>query len=766
MIILWGLLLLFSSCTKSLVESPAGGLYLQAKVAGAADTKAVGDPVAGEAGLNENKLTHLDVFIGKDGDFSLFHKRFSSSLTTTDGRILIAGQNWDDIFTDGGYDIYIIANAAESSLSSLTSKASLLSKYQTNSDIHVAAEGAGSSKTFLMDGMLSDWTPSGNSDNIITVELHRAASKITLSLSLSSEMTSKYSIGTPQWKLRGIESSVSLLSEAESLSAGDNDSGDSPLAATGELSVTTYSYPCSWEETEDAPYFLVNIPLTPKDGGEVKSQNWYRIPVCSAETKKLERNHLYSVSTTISSEGSTTELSKNQDLALGYSVADWITKTITIDAVKTNHLLVSPASASMRNVSTDSSIEFYASGDIEIVNKEVYYYDKYGAKQSYSDASSVGITPSEGLSGHITISSPIPDGSSTLTEGKYTVRFIKFRVRLTDDTDICQDVLVKQYPLEFIQNIEGWYSTRSTDGWIDWQADRTQAARSRRKVAAGYEKISGSSWSWQYGNGATRSTYDTSYEGVYVVYRSDYISRSVYTHFSAKVFYNSEFYLYTDVLKKSSYGTSYYTNGYSDYYWYSNNYYDSSTYGDSNYFDWSDDSSAEFQAVPFKNSSIESLDNNHMYVIQITSTGDTYTISHPVLDSNGQSSDDVVSPAFMLASQLGATTPFTYQSSDSNNAKEAARHCTTYREVGMDGTVYDGWRLPTKAEIGVMMYYQPQSDGTTSGAPIDAVLKGASYWAANGEKISTGYSSSGSGYVRCVRDLSPEELKKLEQSKQ
>ena len=154
------------------------------------------------------------------------------------------------------------------------------------------------------------------------------------------------------------------------------------------------------------------------------------------------------------------------------------------------------------------------------------------------------------------------------------------------------------------------------------------------------------------------------------------------------------------------------------------------------------------------------LNNNHMYVIQISSTSDKYVLGRPYVNpATKQSDDDVVSPAFMIASQLGAVTPF--EGAGSN----AAIHCSTYMEVGTDGKRYTGWRLPTEDEIGVIANYQ---SGDINGVTIPeqyrvmaAVLTGSTYWALNGTEVETGYSSTYSGYVRCVRDLSSKEIEDL-----
>lgn len=150
-----------------------------------------------------------------------------------------------------------------------------------------------------------------------------------------------------------------------------------------------------------------------------------------------------------------------------------------------------------------------------------------------------------------------------------------------------------------------------------------------------------------------------------------------------------------------------------------------------------------------------SLTNNHMYVVQITSASSKYALGYPTLDGNYQSTDKVVSPAFMIASQLGAVT-------NTNSPTTAASHCGTYMEVGTDGTRYVNWRLPTKQEIEVIIDYQNGS--YTKNITMVEVLGGRYYWSLDGTSafVSTGsQGQENNAYVRCVRDLTLDELNKL-----
>lgn len=158
-----------------------------------------------------------------------------------------------------------------------------------------------------------------------------------------------------------------------------------------------------------------------------------------------------------------------------------------------------------------------------------------------------------------------------------------------------------------------------------------------------------------------------------------------------------------------------------------------------------------------------SLTNNRMYIIQVSSTKDSkYNIAHPNINqATGYTNDEVVSPAFMIASQLGAVQSEEF---DQDKAKE---HCETYREVKKENgkqVIYDGWRLPTKTEIQFIVDFQKESfirNDNKEIKPIKPVLEGAKYYTLNKESVKTGYSGSGT-FVRCVRDLTPKEVEELD----
>lgn len=166
----------------------------------------------------------------------------------------------------------------------------------------------------------------------------------------------------------------------------------------------------------------------------------------------------------------------------------------------------------------------------------------------------------------------------------------------------------------------------------------------------------------------------------------------------------------------------------------------------------------------YDDTSFDNLKNNRMYIIQVSSTKDSkYNIAHPNIDkSTGYTNDEVVSPAFMIASQLGAVLSTNF------NQSRAKTHCETYREVKKENdkqVIYDDWRLPTKTEIQFIVDFQQESYKNNKGKtkqPIKPVLEGANYYTLNNETVATGVESGNEVFVRCVRDLTPAEVDELD----
>ena len=641
---------------------------------------------ASDESLNESQLSKLDVkLFGKDDQQIRLSKQLSQPSNGTAS--LLDQGNWKDknnLAEGETYQVLTIANAT-ANLQGIKALVDLSQFVQTDADIwkpYHATSNKG--KTFLMSSA-TNYQITSSATQTIKANLSRAAAKILVKLSID---VPGYTVGQPTWSFRNYNTKTTLFGEASSETFfGDNtakalgnmgDSYESMQGSDGTFIITTYSYATSWKDNpEETPTITIKVPLTKVDeSAEGEGQvgetinNFYSIPVRKPSETELRRNYLYTINANITNLGSSTEIIYGTHVDLKYDVMKWAEGEETIiNADKQSYLLVSPTFHIMRNETVDNkTIHFYASDACTVKIDEVYYYDKNGTKQKITSGKLYPQINLDFANGH---TEKKDQGLVNVEAGEFvplTVKFIKFTITSGNKS---QQVTVKQYPLEYIQAIDGWYSTKDLDGWIDWKTHQE----------------SHDSW-----------------------------KKSSDDNFQAKVYDKNNIYEYYD----NEYG----------YLW--NKYYKAA-----------------------KGGNMGSQNNNHMYVVQITQTNGNYTIGHVnTIDATTKlSSENVVSPAFALASQLGTVKAF-------NSGSKASKHCEDYVEVGKDGKRYDNWRLPTESEIKVIANYQYKEGQDV----VTEVLAGGSYWALSGNQVITNPNEDEEdvGYVRCVRDLSPEEVTALE----
>lgn len=636
--------------------------------------------VASDQTLREAALDNLYVKIfDKEYQEQSVNKKFDSNLQSNQKEVLGQG-NWKvdlNLQENKDYFVYSIANAKED-LQQVNSLADLEKKVQTDEDIWKPYSNKNATKNFLMTAN-SDWTVSKEPTQTIDSKLTRAAAKIVVNLKIN--VAGYEVVGEPTWQLLNYNTKTTLfgVNTAKSIASMSETETNETMAKTADgYQLVTYSYATLWDNNASAPQAKIKVML--KKGEEKPVDYYYSIPVRDPKaTKSLDRNYVYTANATVTSLGSSSDITYGDAMNLVYDVQKWTKgEETTINAGDQKYLLVSPTFMIMKNQRFDNStIKFYGSGECTVETSEIYYYDKNGKKQTcygsqYFNASANYAKGHDKLKDKGTIVIGEEGNQNANDFVHLSVKYIKIKVTCDGLEEI---VTIKQYPLEYIQGIAGWYSTKSIDGWIDWQEDQ-KAHKPKKKASDG--------------------------------------------NFPAKVKIGAKIYEYND-----------YYNRYDGYY-----YADYDSYATSG------------------------RDNNQMYVVQITSTNQTnsdYKIGHVTnIDPNTkQSKENVVSPAFMLASQLGTVSTF-------SKGVNASNHCDKYVEVRTDGKKYTGWRLPTAAEIGVIIKYQYDP----SQSVMSEVLKGYKYWALDGNKVIANSDGSGSGYVRCVRDLSPEEVKELENKKE
>lgn len=665
---------------------------------------------AGNDALNENTISQAQLLIFNSEGARTPDGYRSFEFTDGKAEAVIATGNWKNntqLFDKGAgaaYDIYVVANAhgGSTSLQNVSTLDGLLSAVDEDADIW-KLEGANigtgtvdyTNKRFAMSGVSSGFVPNAKEDEYtISVTMERLAAKVEVNITFSDEFKA-------QFKPTGFYSSLRNYATRSLLRADKEDSftdrgiagngANDPMVAAPEkdfdertAKLVLYTYPTDWGgDVLQETFVLLNMPgnYTEQEGAqpEYKGSNYYKIPVRlgDATAHQLNRNTIYRVNVTIDRMGQP-QLDVPVELKPAYEVIPWTTVTIDVDGGNLNYLELLKDEIIMKNI--DESLEQYftSSSPVTASIDEVYYYDKYGTKQTISRNSygsyGISVEPAPGNFGNVTINSDVPTNNG--------IRYIK--VTVTNGQELSKEFTVKQYPLEYIVTVPGWYSYRTDFG-------------------STYEK-KGTGKTWN-------------------------------DNFQSKVYTDGSIYTYGWYKWVSAWG------GY-----------------------WDIDSP---QNSVQKGAKQSSNPNNNMYFVRITKTSNEYVLSVPAMDSNGYTessskNNQLVAPAFMIASQLGTVYPQRF-----NDAKE---HCKQYAEKSLDGQVYEDWRLPTEAELLIIDYYQGDDNSV-----IDRVLAGDKYWAASGDVMATNEEEDWWGnvawengeikeadynenhYIRCIRTVQANE---------
>lgn len=661
------------------------------------DNKVSRATTASEASLNEDKLYNFNIKMFGEYNECKVDKTFTDNLEKGKEEV-IAQNNWKvekDLQEGNTYSVKSVANATGSG------------DVQTDVDIWKPYDATGNSNKMFLMSSIQDYKVTKEPTQTIPVNLARAAAKIALTIHVDVE---GYTAGQAKWQLKNYNAKTTIFGDYTEPELKDGEIVEAQ-GASGEYTVTTYSYATQWTDDTKAPAIYLQVPLTADGKTEM---NYYKIPVrdpkaTGEDAKKLNRNTIYTIDAKINNKGGSTDIEYTTVGKVVYDVLPWSNGGTTDIDANTSYLMVTPKVVYMKNVDEDMSVTYKSSSPVKILSKKVYYIDNEGNTEEYSEGYKETINETvtyttteevwvwdiwpikghneyrevektekkevqffpyptkmelqnekdgENLGGKIVINSPIPKN-----------RFSKYIVLTLKNAEGKEaTVKYKQSPLIETQNFFGDYSSRSKSGWA-YRKPNGELVRNRLY------------------------TYD--YNGGY----------------QAKYYKNSDI----------------------------NSFYD--------------------------DTSFDNLKNNRMYIIQVSSTKDSkYNIAHPNIDkSTGYTNDEVVSPAFMIASQLGAVRSANF---DQDKAKT---HCETYREVKKENgkqVIYDGWRLPTKTEIQFIVDFQKESYKNNKGEkkqPIKPVLEGANYYTLNNIDVATNISGANSGtFVRCVRDLTPAEVEELD----
>lgn len=677
-----------------------------------------------EASGAEIAVDHLDVLIFEVNGASRWHERITSLNGSRKGTVTLSAKR-EDFTANSGYWVYLVANSSHPAEDfNNIDLNGLRTMTEETRNIHLTGwDGSGAEtapENFLMDGIaypgvntaepqnpgtvvLNDGVVSNDTE--LKVTLRRAAAKIVVKIAKGDDVTFTDS-GKAGFYLSNMPWTSSVVSGVDApaeLRTPDlfRYRGTPFYNWTDDvITVTTYAYAHDWADVsalENELRLVVNIPLeyktSPDDAEAVYEESYYQIPV--SRDKVLERNTCYEVRVTVNTPGATNPGEPVTLDEIEYEVVDWAERTINVggETDAAAYLSLNRYELELHNIEDDAtSLVFASSSPVSVTVKRVWYIDKFGQEQTTTGASNIsrlGVSASadSGLNGNLTIHSDLPTNN--------TIRYIELTVSNKDYID--RTVVIRQYPLEYITNVLGWYSYRE-----DFQ-NTTYLNKGGRIVSATIET-----------------------ENIGNVWRPEYVWDGWSYGTSAPGYYSSGFF-YSKVTTHT-YGEN-----------------DGSRAGKSDiaYYEWpiSDQRpNTEFYRTAWDGG------NSRMYHVQVTSSSDQYTIGRPritdgITDS-GSDNAELVSPSFVIASQLGAVLPTEY-------IEAAADHCKQYVEVAENGTIYSDWRLPTEAELSIIMGYQYNSE------VMDEVLAGKWYWSArNAVENKNGEDGSRTNaYIRCIHDV-------------
>lgn len=659
-------------------------------------------------------------------------------------------------------DVYVIANwngdgtQQSPELGNTTTLEQLKDVLEYNSAlISDATEGK-----FTMTGVQEGWKPAESPDvHTLLVPLERVAARIEVALyaqapadgnwedsdiigsgtelSFDGAVAGEAVISAPQFRLINY-ATRSWLMGGRDAELDDREltsiAGGNAVEADG-VPFISYSYPNDWtSDLLDETYVLVNVPVKEGEG------NYYKIPLRAlSETQDLKRNHHYTVRAVISARGNATPDEPQLLENISYKVAPWEDVDMDVDPGDPVYLELSEYDVTITTSEAESSQEgssthgliFASSSPISKVTvSEVYFYNQYGDRYNVNSDKyyDVDIDYSKNaLNGPMTITSKDPLNKTVLY----------FTLTVKNEQGKERTVTVRHYPLEYITGVAGAYS------YLDNREDYTGEWRS--------------SWSrLEYDNTKSQDV-DRDEEYEINVGVPDYIQNGLDGHIGNKVDMKSKFY----IKNEGGVGRIFRID---------------EGYEDQDKLGYESSDGLAYKVADNKSTG----SNNMMYHVVVTSTSEDYVLARPIMsgevvDPDRRDNDSFVSPSFMLASQLGNSSTVTWST--------AQEQCRDYVEVAVDEndreTVYDDWRLPTAAEIGILIRYQSDDRVNTGGedgvmshilnykeAPETDRSSNPYYWVSSSNTyvevherfdsnnhVKTATNSNDEYRVRCVRDV-------------
>lgn len=752
MICFVAVLALATACTgDELLDSSANGTEQEGlSISFTLDGMQLASRSDGVPTLNEDAVKRMDVFLfGPNESF----KKYATSgdgTSSVEKVTLYQGSSWKNEFVDNSeYTLYVLANyKGGAKLSEINTVQGLKDLVATDKDIALwegmtVGSGKYEGKTFLMDGkkvFLGRDLNKSQSTLDIPVEVKRAAVKVEVTLKYSDEWKNKFTASDLEAQFANYATATAAFAEAPMLDADKRGFTTYPEATENVLDrfssapvffkntnenyngskIRFYAYVNTWEqEVSNETMFLVDLPgkivdeQHPENNKDL-AHNFYKIPIVpNSQEKILNRNTFYQVTAVVDMEGSSTIDVPVVLKDVKIEVAGWKSTDINVGTGDNpEYLMLNEYHVEIRNVDDYDGLRFYSSAPIDNVEIVEFASDNAAASAGvdFTYPGNAGKIPGvffvnkDNDRTEVNENDPNGDGTWYNNDDKISVSFDK---GLTNGSIY----LTSTNP----ENVTKRYITlKVTSGDNVKYVVVEQYPLEYIQPIAGYYSYRDD----KKNDGGTYESHGKSYGLTSNVVASD---DSKY-FFVPKVMYNGQI---------------------MGWYWRNSS---SKTYAD-----WDD----------YVGGRTGFDDNNMMYFVTITKTDSNYKIAHPLTKEESnydnqlvavetEENDNLVSPQFMLASQLGTVlTP--------DNWSFAQKHCAyyveTYKNKAGKTIVLDDWRLPTTAEIEVIIKYQNDAN-VKRNEVMSEVLGGRYYYVA--KKNTTADTGAGTNTaVRCIRDVKP-----------
>ena len=704
----------------------------------------------------EEKMAKIDVFFVTEGGSVYYHEQVlneESDPVYKQGEFTLIKRR-SEFTANAKYYVYLIANA-KADISNVQSLDALQALTQEDDDLHLSGLVDGAPSLFLMDGFANITGAQSASPVAVVINdgvaqnktyltgvLRRAAAKIILNITQGDNVQFKERIPTEGVLLGEALYSFYQLPVSTLVLTPDGSSWHNSTKVTTDdqringktftwtyvdgkphIQIIGYAYANDWGDTEitKETSMLLNIPMLwdhdndDSTDPESRPNSWFKVPL--SKENKFDRNTCYQINIRINAVGAQDKSSVIELQDIEYVTQDWITRKVTVGQNDSNpeYLMLNTDLVQIYNENVDAtSLTFSSSSYIKSITlKDVYKQNSDGSFTKESDnhkayyINKFGVTTDLGTSIVSTISAVAEPGK---LNGGIT---ITSPINGSDESKDTHYNTIRYLEFE-VENMTGQKATFRVMQYPVIYITNQQCWFSYRDDFGGTTYLN---------RGANRVTCAT---------------------------FNNQW-------------------GYSNKYNASNHFFASkvvSSFNESNgqsvlsYYQWDKNNKLSTPANSGNS-------NAHYYHIHVTATSDKYTVAIPQKDpttgyvKNTVDNEKLVSPSFMIASQLGAV----WSGKTGYDRDDAAYHCSQYVEVYKLAAYEEGaltatvngstvyykelrdWRLSTAAEIDIIVQHQ-------TGAAMDVVLGGNYYYCAGAStRAETGQDPSDNTiYTRCIRD--------------